>query len=96
MIESVAISLWAVPLTIQQHLKLSSIIELRGRTALQNTQMLCRPRVLQSRRQSSRNNPGRSPLRADSGQAEENYCRLTQTAEWTYTHFGSLNVMIID
>lgn len=41
MIEFMEISLWAVPLTVQHCVKLSSVIELvRERAARQNTQML--------------------------------------------------------
>lgn len=93
MIEFVDISLWALPLTVQQRVKLSSIIELvQERTAWQNTQMLlalgyCGAAV------------GQAELikpalawRGDSGQAEENCCRLAQMAVWTFAHFVSLKI----
>lgn len=81
MIEFLDISLWAAPPSVQQRVKLSSINELvRERAARQNTQMLpalrCREAAV-----------GQAELirptlqwRGDSGQVEENRCRLLQTA----------------
>lgn len=91
-IEFVDISLWALPLTVQQRVKLSSIIELeRERTAWQNTDAAC-PRVLCSRCRSGRTNQAAIPWRGGSGQVEENRCRLMANAGRTSTHSVTLKV----
>lgn len=78
-IEFVDISLWAVPLTVQQRVKLSSIIELvRGRAALRNTQMPLALGCYEAAVGQAELIKPANPWRGDSGQAEENRCRLMQ------------------
>ncbi len=93
MIEFVDISLWAVPLTAQQRVKLSSIIELvRERTARRNTQMLLALGCYEAAVGQAELIKAAIPWRGDPGQAEDHRCRLMQTAGWTLTHFVTLKV----
>lgn len=71
----------AAPLTVQQHVKLSSIIELvREKTAWQNTQMLLALECYEATVGQAESIKPALLWRGDSGQAEENSCRLIETA----------------